>query len=71
MKEELKELRDKIDEIEKKYNFMHDYRLISTILDRLGVNNMIIPRKDIENNKSMYIAMNEIDRVIVKKEGKE
>lgn len=69
--EEIKELRNKIDEIEKKYSFMYDYKLISTILDRLGVNNMTIPRKDIENNESMYTCINEIDKVIVKKEGQE
>lgn len=67
--EELKELKNKLDEIEKKYSFMYDYKLISAILDKLNVKEMKLSREEIENNNSMYVVINaHCNTVTVKKE---
>lgn len=48
---------------------MHDYRLITTILDKLGIEEIEILRSDIEKNKTMFVAINEEEKVIIKREG--
>ena len=68
MREEINNLKAKIEEIERKYSFMHDYRLITTILDKLGIEEIEILRSDIEKNKTMFVAINEEVKVIIKRE---
>lgn len=71
VEEELKELRSKLDEIEKKYHFMCDYNLVSAILNKLNVKEMKLSREEIENNNSMYVVINaHCNTVTVKKEDK-
>ena len=53
---EIEEIRSQLDEMERKYTFIYDYKLISTILDYLGINDIKLTEKEVRNNKSYYIA---------------
>ena len=54
--EELEELKQKIKNIENKYLFFKDYKLICAILDRYNLNNFEITYEELEKNNSIYIA---------------
>ena len=61
MEEELRKMRDKIDELEKAYYLINDYKLIITILDKLELKEIKLTDKEIEENKSMYIVHRDYD----------
>ena len=66
-KEEIQELKNKIQEIETKYWFTKNYKIITTLLDKLNVEKIEIDKKDIENNYSEYLMTTEEDKVTIKK----
>ena len=56
MIEEIEELKSKIFELERKYYFVKDYKLIATLLDKLHLESMILSIDEIEKNESIYLA---------------
>lgn len=61
MEKEIEELKNKIDELEKKYSFMKDYKIICTILDKHGASKLELNIADVENNNSIYICETNIE----------
>ena len=58
MKKEIKDLRTKIDNFERKYLFAGNYKLVVAILDKLGIDNLEISYEDLNKkyNDVKYIV---------------
>ena len=58
MKKEIKDLRTKIDNFERKYLFAGNYKLVVAILDKLGIDNLEISYEDLNQkyNDVKYIV---------------
>ena len=68
LEKELQELKDKIDDIERRYSFVKDYKLITTLLDKSNIVDITLTREEIENNNSIYIVENNYNEVHIYKE---
>lgn len=64
---ELKEIKNKIQEIENEYLFVQDYNLITTLLHKLNVDKIEINNNEISNNYQ-YILIREENKVIISKQ---
>ena len=64
MIEEIEELKSKILELEKKYCFVRNYKIINTLLDKLHLESMILSVNEIENNTSMYVVDNSVSNEV-------
>lgn len=73
MIEEIKELRDKLDELERKYHFVNDYKLVCTILDKLYIDKMELLIDEVESNNSLYMVQRDIENgnITITKENRE
>lgn len=60
IEKELQELRNKIDEIEKKYAFVTNYQLITAILNKLNIDELEITGEELNNN-IMYIVESDME----------
>ncbi len=58
IKKEIKDLRTKIDNFERKYLFAGNYKLVVAILDKLGIDNLEISYEDLNQkyNDVKYIV---------------
>lgn len=57
LKKEIDKLRQEIDNLERKFLFSGNYKMIAVLLDILNVDNFIIPYSELEAHKnSMYVA---------------
>lgn len=58
IKKEIKDLRTKIDNFERKYLFAGNYKLVVAILDKLGIDNLEISYEDLNQkyNDVNYIV---------------
>lgn len=57
IKKEIDKLRQEIDNLERKFLFTGNYKMIAALLDILNVDNIIIPYSELEAHKdSMYVA---------------
>lgn len=68
LEKELQELKDKINDIERRYSFVKDYKLITTLLDKSNIVDITLTREEIENNNSIYIVENNYNEVHIYKE---
>ena len=68
LEKELQELRNKIDEIERRYCFQRDYKLICTLLDNCNLIDINLKRSEIEKNNSIYIVEQNENEVHVYRE---
>ena len=66
--QELQEIKNKINEIERRYSFVTDYKLICTLLDECNLSDIKLSREEIEKNNSIYIVENNGDEVRVYRE---
>jgi hypothetical protein len=69
MLEEIKELKAKIEELERKALFVQDYDLITTLLKKLNVDNIEISKEEMMNTHTTYIVERKEDKYIIKEEG--
>lgn len=67
-KQEIREMKDKINEIEYKYLFIQDYKMITKLLDKLNIEEFELSKEEIENNNAVYIAERTKDKVKIKKQ---
>ena len=61
MEEEIKELRNKLDELERRYNFTNDYKLICTLLDKLYIDKIELLIDEVESNNSIYMVQRDYE----------
>lgn len=61
MEEEIKELRNKLDELERRYNFINDYKLICTLLDKLYIDKIELLIDEVESNNSIYMVQRDYE----------
>lgn len=54
--EKLEKLENEIKEIRKRYGQFHDYKLVSTIFDKFGLDNIELDYDEIDKNKSIYMV---------------
>lgn len=66
-KQEIREMKDKINEIEYKYLFIQDYNMIAKLLDKLNIEEFELSKEEIENNNAVYIVERTEDKVKIKK----
>lgn len=64
---DIKDLKNKIKEIENKYLFSKNYKVLTTLFDKLNVDRIEIDKKDIEKNNSLYLMETKEDKVIITK----
>lgn len=67
-KQEIREMKDKINEIEYKYLFIQDYKMITKLLDKLNIEEFELSKEEIENNNAVYIVERTKDKVKIKKQ---
>lgn len=67
-KQEIREMKDKINEIEYKYLFIQDYNMIAKLLDKLNIEEFELSKEEIENNNAVYIVERTEDKVKIKKQ---
>lgn len=70
MQEELKEIKNRINEFERKYSFLDDYKMICAILDKYNLTDIILTPEELNNNKSIYIRENKENEIHIYKENK-
>ncbi len=70
LEQELQEIKNKINEIEKKYSFVKDYKLICTLLDKCNLNDIKLNREEVKKNNSIYIVESNGDEIHIYKENK-
>ena len=58
---ELQLLHEKIDEIENKYFFFKDYKVVIAALAKAGIEEIKLTKEEIENNKAVYMLENKKD----------
>ncbi|MBQ9607821.1 MAG: hypothetical protein IJV15_00080 [Lachnospiraceae bacterium] len=68
LEQELQEIKNKINEIERRYSFVKDYKLICTLLDKCNLSDIKLSREEIEKNNSIYIVENNDDEIHVYRE---
>ena len=68
LEQEFQEIRNKINEIERKYSFVKDYKLICTLLDKCNLSDIELKREEIDKNNSVYIVENNEDKIRVYRE---
>ena len=64
---EINELKNKINELEKKYFFINNYNMITSLLNKLNVTKIELNNEEI-TDKNIYIVEREEDKIIIKKE---
>lgn len=71
--EKIEALENEIKNIKEKYGQIQDYKLISTIFDKLGVEYVEVTFDEVNNNNSIYIAErdSEVRKVFIRKENKD
>lgn len=52
----INELQKNIDELKDRYGLMRDYKLVSTVFDKMGLEFMELTFDEINNNDSLYIV---------------
>lgn len=68
IEQELQELKNKIDEIYRQYNFFKNYKIICAILDKYNLTYIKLTKKEIANNSSTYIVEDHENEIHVYKE---
>ncbi len=68
LEQELKEIKNKLNEIERRYSFQNDYKLICTLLDKCNLTDIKLKRSEIEKNNSIYVVEVNDDEVFVYRE---
>ena len=63
---EIEKIKNKVVEIEKKYCFMKDYKLITTLLNKLNVQEFELTKEEIEKNDAMYMIERFENKVKIK-----
>lgn len=71
MLEEIKKLKEKVEELERKVYLVNDYELISAILKKLNVEVVEITKEEYEANKPYYIVQRTEDKFVVMEESYE
>lgn len=69
MIEEIKALKEKINELERKALFVQDYDLITTLLKKLNVEKIEITKEEIMETHTCYEVTKEEDKYIIKEIG--
>lgn len=64
---EINELKNKINELERKYFFINDYNMITSLLNKLNITEIELNNEEI-TDKNIYIIQKKEDKVIIKKE---
>ena len=68
LEQELQEIKNKINEIERRYSFVKDYNLICAILDKYNLSDIKLSRKEVEKNNSVYISEHNEDEIHIYRE---
>lgn len=63
--EKIEELEKQIKELKDKYGFLRDYKLVSTMFDKLGIEYVEATFDEINNNESLYIVERNAETRIV------
>ena len=64
---EINELKNKINELERKYFFINDYDMITSLLNKLNITEIELNNEEI-TDKNIYIIQRKENKVIIKKE---
>lgn len=64
---EINKLKNKINELERKYFFINDYNMITSLLNKLNITEIELNNEEI-TDKNIYIIQKKEDKVIIKKE---
>lgn len=64
---EINELKNKINELERKYFFINDYNMITSLLNKLNITEIELNNEEI-TDKNIYIIQKKEDKIIIKKE---
>ena len=65
----INELQKNIDELKDRYGLMRDYKLVSTVFDKMGLEFMELTFDEVNNNDSLYIVERnaETQKVIIRR----
>jgi len=68
--EKIEALEKEINELKEKYGKIHDYQLVTTIFDKLGVTDIEVSYDEINKNNSLYLVefSEEEQKVYIRKE---
>lgn len=69
MIDEIREMKEKINELERKRLFIQDYDLITTLLKKLEIDKIEITKEEIKNTHTYYEVEKKEDRYIIKEVG--
>lgn len=69
MLDEIKEMKEKIEELERKCLFVQDYDLITALLKKLDIKEIEILKEEVENTHTTYAVAHKEDRYVIAEVG--